>query len=144
MGNFFVNRPIVAMVIAIITVIIGVVFLLGLPTEQYPDITPPMVSVKTSYVGADAISVEQSVATPIEQQVNGVDNMIYMKSINANDGTMNLQVSFDIGTDPDMNAVLTQNRVGQAEAKLPEEVKKFGVTTEKSFAHNRHDLQRLG
>ena len=96
-----------AMVIAIVTVIVGGVFLLGLPTEQYPDITPPMVSVKTTYVGADAISVEQSVATPIEQQVNGVDNMIYMKSINANDGTMNLQVSFDIGTDPDMNTVFT-------------------------------------
>ena len=134
MGNFFVRRPIVAMVMAIVTVIVGVVFLSGLPTEQYPDITPPMVSVSTSYVGADAISVEQSVATPIEQQVNGVDNMIYMKSVNANDGTMNLQVSFDIGTDPDMNTVFTQNRVGQAEAKLPEEVKRQGVTTQKSFA----------
>ena len=122
------------MVMAIVTVIVGVVFLSGLPTEQYPDITPPMVSVSTSYVGADAISVEQSVATPIEQQVNGVDNMIYMKSVNANDGTMNLQVSFDIGTDPDMNTVFTQNRVGQAEAKLPEEVKRQGVTTQKSFA----------
>ena len=134
MGNFFVRRPIVAMVIAIVTVIVGVVFLSGLPTEQYPDITPPMVSVRTSYVGADAVSVEQSVATPIEQQVNGVDNMIYMKSVNANDGTMNLQVSFDIGTDPDMNTVFTQNRVGQAEAKLPEEVKRNGVTTQKSFS----------
>ena len=134
MGNFFVRRPIVAMVIAIVTVIVGVVFLVGLPTEQYPDITPPMVSVRTSYIGADAVSVEQSVATPIEQQVNGVDNMIYMKSINANDGTMNLQVSFDIGTDPDMNTVFTQNRVGQAEAKLPEEVKRYGVTTQKSFS----------
>ena len=134
MGNFFVRRPIVAMVIAIVMVIVGVVFLSGLPTEQYPDITPPMVSVRTSYVGADAISVEQSVATPIEQQVNGVDNMIYMKSVNSNDGTMNLQVSFDIGTDPDMNTVFTQNRVGQAEAKLPEEVKRFGVTTQKSFS----------
>jgi len=133
-GNFFVNRPIVAMVIAIVTVIVGVVFMLGLPMEQYPDITPPMVSVSTTYTGANAVNVEQSIATPVEQQVNGVDNMIYMKSTNSNDGTMNLQVSFDIGTDPDMNTVFTQNRVSQATPKLPEEVKRYGVNTEKSFS----------
>lgn len=134
MGNFFVRRPIVAMVIAIVTVIVGVVFLMQLPMEQYPDITPPMVSVKTTYTGASALNVEQSIATPIEQQMNGVDNMIYMKSINANDGSMNLQVSFDIGTDPDMNTVFAQNRVSQATPKLPEEVKRYGVTTRKSFS----------
>jgi len=122
------------MVIAIVTVIIGSVFYLGLPTEQYPDITPPMVQVSTTYTGASSINVEQSVTTPIEQEVNGVDNMIYMKSINANDGTLSLQVSFDIGTDPDMNTVFTQNRVASAEPKLPEEVKRFGVKTEKAFA----------
>jgi HAE1 family hydrophobic/amphiphilic exporter-1 len=133
-GNFFVRRPIVAMVIAIIIVIVGMVFLLGLPTEQYPDITPPMVSVRTTYTGASSTNVEQSVATPIEQEVNGVDNMIYMKSINSNDGTMSLQVSFDIGTDPDMNTVFTQNRVASATPKLPEEVKSFGVKTQKSFS----------
>ena len=132
-GNFFVNRPIVAMVIAIVTVIIGLVFLLGLPIEQYPNITPPMVSVRANYTGANALNVEQSVATPLEQQINGVENMIYMKSINANDGTMNIQISFEVGTDPDMNTVFAQNKVSSATAKLPEEVKRLGVTTEKSL-----------
>jgi HAE1 family hydrophobic/amphiphilic exporter-1 len=101
--------------------------------EQYPNITPPIVEVRATYTGANAVSVEQSVATPLEQQINGVDNMIYMKSINANDGTMTIQVSFDVGTDPDMNTVFTQNRVAAATAKLPEEVKRLGVTTEKSM-----------
>ena len=121
------------MVIAIFMVIVGVVFLKGLPTEQYPNITPPVVEVRATYTGANAVSVEQSVATPLEQQINGVDNMIYMKSVNANDGTMTIQVSFEIGTDPDMNTVFTQNRVAAATAKLPEEVKRLGVTTEKSL-----------
>ena len=95
MAGFFVRRPIVAMVIAIIIVIVGLVALSRLPIAQYPEITPPMVSVTATYTGANALNVEQSVATPLEQQINGVDNMIYMKSINANDGTMTIQVSFE-------------------------------------------------
>ncbi len=134
MDNFFVRRPIVAFVISIVMVIVGLVFLMGLPIEQYPDITPPVVNVSTSYTGADAVSVEQSVATPVEQEINGVENMLYMKSTNANDGSMSLDVSFDIGTDPDMNTVFTQNRVSAASSKLPEDVKRFGVKTIKSFA----------
>ncbi|RLD38796.1 MAG: hydrophobe/amphiphile efflux-1 family RND transporter [Bacteroidetes bacterium] len=132
-GNFFVHRPIVAMVIAIVIVIVGTVSLIGLAIEQYPNLTPPIVQVRGTYTGANALNVEESMATPLEQQINGVDNMIYMKSTNANDGTMVIDVSFDVGTDPDMNTVLTQNRVSAATAKLPESVKKYGVTTEKSL-----------
>ncbi|MCY1722145.1 efflux RND transporter permease subunit [Prolixibacteraceae bacterium Z1-6] len=132
-GNFFVHRPIVAMVIAIVIVIVGFVMLMGLPIEQYPNLTPPIVQVRGSYTGANALNVEESMATPLEQQINGVDNMIYMKSTNANDGSMNISISFDVGTDPDMNTVLAQNRVSAATAKLPESVKKFGVVTEKSL-----------
>jgi HAE1 family hydrophobic/amphiphilic exporter-1 len=132
-GNFFVHRPIVAMVIAIVIVIVGAVSMIGLPIEQYPNLTPPIVQVRATYTGANATSVEESVATPLEQQINGVDNMIYMKSTNSNDGTMVIDVSFEVGTDPDMNTVLAQNRVSAATAKLPEDVKKYGVTTEKSL-----------
>jgi HAE1 family hydrophobic/amphiphilic exporter-1 len=133
-AEFFVRRPIVAMVIAIVIVIVGLVALGRLPIAQYPEITPPMVSVSATYVGANATNVEQSVATPIEQKVNGVENMLYMKSTNSSDGRMNLEVSFEVGTDLDMANVLTQNRVSEAQAVLPEEVKRQGVTVKKKLS----------
>lgn len=131
---FFVRRPIVAIVIALFMVIIGGVSILGLAVEQYPDITPPVVRVSTFFTGANSTTVESSVAAPLEQQINGVENMLYMKSTNANDGSMSLQVTFDLGTDPDMNTVFTQNSVATATPKLPEAVKRIGVTTKKSMS----------
>lgn len=133
MANFFINRPIVAMVISIVLVLVGLIVMRGLPISQFPDIVPPMINVTTTYIGASSVDVEQSVATPLEQQINGVENMIYMKSINANDGTLTLQVSFDVGSDLDMSNVLTQNRVSQATAFLPGSVKNYGVTVKKSL-----------
>lgn len=134
MAEFFVRRPIVAMVIAIFIVILGLTALGSLPIAQYPEITPPMVSVTANYTGANAVNVEQSVSTPIEQKVNGVENMIYMKSVNSSDGKMNLSVSFDVGTDLDIANMLTQNRVSEAEANLPDEVKRQGVTVKKKLS----------
>ena len=110
MAKFFINRPIVAIVISIILVIVGIVALLGLPIAQYPNIVPPEILVNTTYVGADAQTVEQSVATPIEQEMSGVDNMNYMYSLNANNGEMKLYVNFDVKTDPNIDQVLTQMR----------------------------------
>ena len=133
MSEFFIRRPIVAMVISILMVIIGLITLTGIPISKYPEITPPMIQVTTLFNGANAVNVEQAVATPIEQQVNGVEQMLYMKSINAADGSLTLQVSFEVGTNLDNANMLTQNRVSQASAKMPNEVKAFGVTTKKSL-----------
>src|SRR5215510_5433991 len=132
MASFFVNRPIVAMVISIVMTIIGIITYLRLPVAQFPDIVPPIIQVKTTYTGADALTVEKSVATPIEQQINGVQNMIYMKSINGSDGTMTLQVSFDVGTDVNLDQVFTQNRLAQATSQLPGSVVQFGTTVQQT------------
>jgi HAE1 family hydrophobic/amphiphilic exporter-1 len=133
-SNFFIRRPIVAMVIAILTVMIGIVSLLSLPIAQFPQILPPQVNLTTTYTGADALTIEQSVATPIEQQMNGVDRMLYIQSTNANDGSMNQIVTFDVGTDVDVDNVLVNNRYSQAQPFLPQDVKNFGVTIKKSLA----------
>ncbi|NTW67756.1 MAG: hydrophobe/amphiphile efflux-1 family RND transporter, partial [Nitrospirae bacterium] len=132
MVNFFINRPIVAIVISIVIVIVGIVSILGLPIAQYPDIVPPEILIDTTYVGADAQTVEQSVATPIEQQMSGVDNMNYMYSLNANNGQMKMYVNFDVKTDPNIDQVLAQMRQGQASSQLPSDVRNFGVTVKKS------------
>src|SRR5512136_2177181 len=134
MSPFFVRRPIVAMVISIVTVLLGLVAMKGLPIAQYPEIVPPMVQITTTFVGASATDVEQTVATPIEQQVNGVEKSIYLKSTNANDGTLKLEVSFEVGADLDIANVLTQNRVSQANPALPADVKTYGVSVKKSLS----------
>jgi hydrophobic/amphiphilic exporter-1 (mainly G- bacteria), HAE1 family len=134
MSKFFINRPIVAMVISIIMLIAGALAVLSLPVAQFPNITPPEIQVKATYVGADALTVEQSVATPIEQQMSGVDNMQYMYSTNANNGAMTLTVNFDVKTDPNTDQILAQMRQGQAASQLPSEVNSYGVTVQKSTA----------
>ncbi|MGH9462363.1 MAG: efflux RND transporter permease subunit, partial [Vicinamibacteria bacterium] len=131
MADFFIRRPIVAMVISILIVLLGLNSLSGLAFEQYPFLAPPTIRVTTTYPGASALAVEQSVATPIEQEVNGVEGMIYMKSSNTSDGRMQLDVNFEVGTDQDMANVLTQNRVSSAQARLPQEVIQQGVTVKK-------------
>jgi HAE1 family hydrophobic/amphiphilic exporter-1 len=132
MARFFINRPIVAMVISIITLVAGLLAMRGLPVAQYPSIIPPQIIVSTTYTGADAVTVEQSVATPLEQQMNGVDDMLYMQSTNANDGTMALTVTFDIDTDPNIDQVNVTNRVSQAQPNLPSDVNQFGLAYRKS------------
>src|SRR4026209_2316492 len=131
MADFFIRRPIVAIVIAIITVLLGLNSLRGLSFEQYPFLAPPTIRVTATYPGASAVTVEESVATPIEQEVNGVDDMIYMKSSNPSDGRMQLDVNFAVGVDQDTANVLTQNRVSIAQARLPSEVVQQGVTVKK-------------
>jgi HAE1 family hydrophobic/amphiphilic exporter-1 len=134
MSKFFIRRPIVAIVIAILFVIIGTVSMLTLPTSQYPDIVPPEIQVQATYPGADAKTLQQAVATPIEQQMNGVDNMSYMYSVNDNNGQATVYVDFDVKTNPDTDQILSQLRVSQAQAQLPAQVVATGVTVQKSLS----------
>lgn len=130
-SRFFIERPVFASVISIIIVIAGLVALRALPVAQYPNILPPDVVVSTSYPGASADVIASTVAAPLEQQINGVPNMIYMRSNSANSGSMNLTVTFDIGTDPDQATIDVNNRVQSATARLPEEVRRQGITVTK-------------
>src|SRR5436190_1711935 len=132
MSKFFINRPIVAMVISIVMVIIGIVAMIQLPIAQFPELAPPEILLNATYVGADALTLEESVATPIEQQLQGVDNMIYMTSINSSSGLMRLRVDFDVGTNANTDQILTQMRYLQAESQLPIDVRNQGVTILKS------------
>jgi hydrophobic/amphiphilic exporter-1 (mainly G- bacteria), HAE1 family len=132
MSKFFINRPIVAIVISIVMVIAGAAAMYSLPTAQFPNIADPQIQITATYPGADAITVDQSVATPIEQQMSGVDNMEYMYSLNANNGQMKTTVDFNIATDPNTDLILTQMRQSQAASQLPSEVNAQGVTVQKS------------
>src|ERR1700742_547527 len=133
MSKFFINRPIVAMVISILMVIIGAVTISHLPIAQFPAIAPPEIQIRANYVGADAQTIEQSVATPIEQQMSGIDNLNYMYSLNAaGNGQMTMIVDFDVKTDPNTDLILTQMRETQAASQLPSDVTNYGVTVQKS------------
>src|SRR5579859_4576447 len=133
MSKFFIRRPIVAIVIAVITVIVGAVSIFTLPISQYPNIVPPEILVTATYPGADAKTVAQAVSTPLEQQMNGVDNMIYMNSVSANNGVVQLFVDFDVKTDPNIDQVLAQLRVDQAQSQLPAQVTTAGLTVQKAL-----------
>ncbi|WP_299954840.1 multidrug efflux RND transporter permease subunit [uncultured Roseobacter sp.] len=132
MGRFFVSRPIFAAVISILLTIVGIVSYFQLPIEQYPQIAPPSIVVRANYPGADAATVAATVATPLEQEINGVENMLYLSSYSTADGAMSLTITFELGTDLDAAQVLVQNRVAIAEPRLPQEVRSLGVTTTKS------------
>ncbi|HXC99000.1 MAG TPA: multidrug efflux RND transporter permease subunit [Verrucomicrobiae bacterium] len=132
MYRFFINRPIVAMVIAILMVLVGVVSMSTLPISQFPSVVPPEIRIQTTFVGADAETLQQSVATPIEEQMSGVDNMNYMYSINANNGVMRMVVNYDVKTDPNIDQMLAQLREQQAASQLPASVQNYGVTILKS------------
>ncbi|MCX5814541.1 MAG: multidrug efflux RND transporter permease subunit [Proteobacteria bacterium] len=132
MSKFFINRPIVAMVISIMFVVFGLVAMFQLPVAQFPDIVPPEIQIWTTYTGADAETVEQSVATPMEQKLSGVDNMNYMYSVNASNGTMRIFVNFDVKTDPNTDLIFTQIRQNLSQPQLPIDVRNYGVNIQKS------------
>src|SRR5436305_7790431 len=135
LSRFFIDRPVFANVIAVLTVLFGIVALFRLPVERYPAITPPTVVVTTNYPGANAKVVADTVAAPIEQQINGVENMMYMSSTSSSDGSYQLTITFEIGTDLDQAQVLVQNRLAVAEPQLPEEVRRQGVTVKKQSSN---------
>ena len=131
-AHFFVDRPIFASVVSIVLLIVGAIAYTQLPVAQYPEIAPPTIVVRAQYPGADAETVAATVATPIEQEINGVEGMLYMSSYSSGDGAMALTITFKLGTDLDQAQVLVQNRVSVAEPRLPEEVRRLGITTTKS------------
>ena len=131
-AHFFVDRPIFASVLSIVLLIVGGIAYFQLPVAQYPEIAPPTIVVRTAYPGADAETIADTVATPLEQEINGVEDMLYMSSYSTADGSMALTITFKLGTDLDKAQVLVQNRVSIAEPRLPEEVRRIGVTTAKS------------
>src|SRR5579875_940353 len=133
MSKFFINRPIVAMVIAILMVLVGFISMLRLPVSQFPSIVPPEILVTATYAGANATTLEQAVATPLEEQISGVDNMNFMYSINANNGQSKITVDFDVSTDPNIDQVLTQMRTAQAQSQLPAQVNAAGLQIQKSL-----------
>ena len=128
--DFFIDRPVFSTVLSTVIVIVGIVGLVLLPVDQYPQIVPPVVKVSASYPGANAQTVTQAVATPIEQELNGTPGMIYMESSSSNSGSFSATVTFDISTDPDLAAVDIQNRLKQAESRLPAEVVQNGISVE--------------
>src|SRR5213082_1421065 len=132
MSKFFIRRPIVAIVIAIVMTLVGAVCMIQLPISQYPNIVPPEIQVRANYTGADAQTIEQSVAAPIEQQMSGVDKSNYFYSINANNGDLRMQINFDVATDPNVDQILAQLRVSQAQSQLPADVNNYGVTVQKA------------
>jgi HAE1 family hydrophobic/amphiphilic exporter-1 len=132
MSRFFINRPVTAIVISILIVILGIIVAQRLPIAQFPSISPPEIVVSTNYVGADALTIESAVATPIEEAMAGVEGMIYMRSFNSNDGTMKLRVDFDLAMDPNIAEVFSEIRVNRALPQLPPSVRNQGVTIAKS------------
>ncbi|MGH7892539.1 MAG: efflux RND transporter permease subunit, partial [Thermodesulfobacteriota bacterium] len=131
-SRFFVDRPIFATVLSVLIVIVGLIAYFTLPVSQYPEVTPPTIVVRTSFPGANPEVIADTVATPLEQEINGVEDMLYMSSQSTSDGQMQLTITFELGTDIDKAQVLVENRIAVAEPRLPEEVRRIGVIVRKS------------